>query len=142
MLNDNLAVRTRTVARIVGPYLLIVAVALFLRRSSLADFFLAFMRNDSLVFAAGAFTLMAGFSLFVAHHHWNSVSAVLISLIAVAASVKGASLMIASEWGSQLTNDISSTPSIILGAIVLEALAGAWLTVAGWRPLVPPPLPT
>ena len=54
------AVRTRTVARIVGPYLVLMAVALFARQGELELLLPAFMQDAPLVLATGAFTLMAG----------------------------------------------------------------------------------
>ena len=52
--------RTRTVARVVGPYLVVVAVTLFARRASLPMLLPAFMQDAPLVLATGAFTLTAG----------------------------------------------------------------------------------
>ena len=127
-------VRTRTLARIVGPYLLIVALALYLRLATLATFFTSFMQDEGLVFVAGAFTLMVGLTVLVAHHHWTSISAGVISLIGILATVKGAALIIAPQFGSQLTADIVETQTIMLGAIAFEAIMGLWLTFVGWRP--------
>ena len=127
-------VRTRTLARIVGPYLLIVALALYLRLATLATFFTSFMQDEGLVFVAGALTLMIGLTVLVAHHHWSSISAGVISLIGILATVKGAALIIAPQFGSQLTADIVETQTIMLGAIAFEAIMGLWLTFVGWRP--------
>lgn len=128
------ALRTRTAARIVGPYLILVAIALVLRRETLPSFFSAFMQNDALVFVAGAFTLMAGLTLLALHHHWSGISASFISLVAVLATVKGASLIIAPQFGSELTAQVTDTPAILIGAIAFEAVAGAWLSFVGWLP--------
>ena len=51
------AIRTRTLARIVGPYLVIIAVALFARQGTLALLLPAFMQDAPLVLATGAFTV-------------------------------------------------------------------------------------
>ena len=59
----NPAVRTRALARIVGPYLVIVAAVLFVRQSVLPRLLIEFMRDDPLVFATEAFTLLAGLTL-------------------------------------------------------------------------------
>lgn len=126
------AVRTRTLARIVGPYLVAVAAALYLRRDTMPEFLVAFMQDGGLVFLAGAFTLMAGLGLLVAHHHWSSVSAGMISFIGFAAALKGASLMIAPGLGVELTDAVVRAPVILEGAIYLELLLGLWLCFVGW----------
>lgn len=134
--------RTRTLARIVGPYLLIAAASLFCRRETLASFLSGFMENQQLVFVAGAFTVIAGLAVLGAHHRWNSVSAAIISLIGILATAKGAALMIAPEFGSAATDMIVRTPNIMLAAIGVDLLLGLWLTIAGWRPRPRIALPT
>lgn len=120
-------------ARIVGPYLVVTAAALFMRRAMLSELFSAFMRDEGLVFAAGAFTLMAGLTLLAFHHRCRSPSACLISLIAVAATAKGASLMIVPAIGNEMVDLVARTPAALLGAVAVEGLVGAWLTFLGWR---------
>jgi hypothetical protein len=134
--------RTRTLARIVGPYLVIAAAALFTRQGTLPAFLAAFMEDQQLVFVTGAFTVIAGLAMLGAHHHWSSFSAVLVSLIGILATAKGAALMIAPQFGTEATSLIVATPSILLGAIGVDLLLGLWLTFVGWRPHQPAAMPT
>ena len=125
-------VRTRTLARIVGPYLVVLAVALFARRDSLAMLLPSFMQDGPLVLATGAFTLMAGLAMIAAHHHWTSLSASVISLIGVAAALKGAALMIAPALGAEMTGMATQAPAVLMVAAALELLIGLWLSYVGW----------
>jgi len=125
-------VRTRSLARIVGPYLIVTAAALFVRRDALPNFLSSFMQDEALVFVTGAFALMAGMATLMAHHHWSSFSAGVISFIGLAAALKGASLMIAPDLGEELTDAVTRTPFIFEGAIGLELLLGLWLSFVGW----------
>lgn len=134
MANHDPRERTRTVARILGPYLIVAAAALYMRQASLPDFFEAFMADEPLVFVTGAFTVLAGLGLLSAHHCWNSVSAVIISVIGILATAKGAALMIAPEFGAQATHIITQQPQALLIGIGIDAVLGLWLTFAGWRP--------
>ena len=126
------AARSRTLARIVGPYLMAMAVALCLRRDAMPDFLTGFMQDGALVFGTGAFTLIAGLGVLVAHHHWSSFSAALISLIGVSATLKGVSLMIAPGLGAEMTEAIVRAPIILQAAICLQLLMGLWLCFVGW----------
>src|SRR4026209_1021733 len=99
-------VRTATLARVTGPYLVIVAVALFARQDSLPQLLLAFMQDAPLVFATGAFTLMEGLAVIALHHHWSDAAAIVISVIGIVAALKGASLMIAPSLGSEMTEAV------------------------------------
>lgn len=125
-------VRTRTLARIVGPYLVVVAATLFARQEGLPEFLLEFMQDRPLVLATGAFTLMAGLALIVAHHHWSSASACVISFIGFAAALKGASLMAAPDFGADMTAVVTAMPYLLPGAIGVELLVGIWLSIVGW----------
>jgi|CXWL01.1.fsa_nt_gi hypothetical protein len=130
----NPQVRTRTLARILGPYLIIAAAAMFMRQSTLSAFFSEFMKDEPLVFVSGAFTLLAGLGLLSAHHHWSSLSAVFISLIGLLATGKGAMLMIAPEFGVEATDVVAQQPQALLIAIGADGLLGLWLTIVGWLP--------
>ena len=125
-------VRTQTLARIVGPYLVIVAVALFAQLDTLHLLFPAFMQDGPLVFVTGAFTLLVGLVVIALHHHWDSAAAIAISLIGIAAALKGALLMIAPTLGSAMTVTVVQTPPLMLIAIVLELAVGLWLSYVGW----------
>lgn len=126
-------VRTRTLARIVGPYLIIAAAAMFFRQATLPEFLSGFMEDEQLLFVTGAFTVIAGLAVLGAHHHWNSISAVLISLIGLLATAKGGALMIAPEFGAEATDMVVRNPNIMLGAIGVDLVLGLWLTFAGLR---------
>lgn len=125
-------VRTRTLARVVGPYLIVVAVALFARRASLPMLLPAFMQDAPLLFAAGAFTLMAGLAIIAAHHHWTGASAIVISLIGVLAALKGAALMIDPTFGADLTAAVTRAPAVISVVAAIPLLIGLWLSFVGW----------
>lgn len=126
------AVRTRTLARIAGPYFLVIGATLLTRQHLFATLLPDFMRQPGLVLVTGAFTLLVGLALLTAHHHWTSPAAIFITLAGVAASLKGAWLMLAPEWGAEVTNAFVSSPTAMIGAAALELLIGAWLTFVGW----------
>jgi hypothetical protein len=126
------AVRTRSMARIVGPYLVLTAAALLARQDTLPSLLSAFMQDTPLVLATGAFTLMAGLTMIAAHHHWSGAAAIVISLIGIAATLKGASLMIVPDLGTEMTAAVVHTPAVLLIAAGVELLVGVWLSLVGW----------
>jgi len=125
-------VRTRMLARIVGPYLVIVAVAMFARLDTLHLLFPAFMQDGPLAFVTGAFALMAGLVVIAFHHHWSSPAAIAISLIGFAAALKGGLLMIAPTLGSAMSVAVVQALPVLIIAIVLELALGLWLSYVGW----------
>jgi hypothetical protein len=125
-------VRTRTVSRVVGPYLIAVAVMLFVRQRELPVLLTNYMQNEPLVLATGAFTVMAGLALMAAHHHWTGPGAVVISFVGVVATLKGAWLMIAPKLGSEITVSVVQAPSRLLVIAGVVFLIGFWLSYLGW----------
>lgn len=124
--------RTRTLARIVGPYMLVIAATLLTRQSVFNDMLPTFMANPGLVLSTGAFTLIAGLTMLTAHHHWSSPAAIAVTLTGFAAALKGAWLMIAPEWGAATTQVMVDAPWSLTAAAVFELVLGVWLTFVGW----------
>jgi hypothetical protein len=124
--------RTRTLARIAGPYMLAIGATLLTRQSIFNDMLPGFMANPGLVLSTGAFTLIIGLCMLTAHHHWSSPAAIAITLIGFAATFKGAWLMIAPEWGAATTQAMIDAPWAITAAAAFELIVGAWLTFVGW----------
>jgi hypothetical protein len=78
-------IRTRTLARIAGPYMLVIGVTLLTRQSLFSEMLPSFMDNSALVLSTGAFTLIMGLTMLTAHHHWSSAPAIAITFIGFAA---------------------------------------------------------
>lgn len=124
--------RTRTLARIAGPYMLVIGAMLVTRQSVFNDILPAFMANPVVVLSTGAFTLIVGLCMLTAHHHWSSPAAIAITLMGFAASFKGAWLMLAPEWGAAATQAMLDAPWTLTAAAAFELILGAWLTFVGW----------
>jgi hypothetical protein len=125
--------RTELMARAVGAYLILMAVAFVVRQDTLPAVLSAFMQDKPLVFATGAFTVMVSIVLLCVHHDWKSLSAIAISLIGVGATIKGAWLMIAPGIGADFATTVLVTTPVLLAAAIGAFLLGLWLSVTGWR---------
>jgi len=123
---------TRIAARIIGPYFLIMGATLIVRAGVMPLLLPAFMQDGPLVLAAGAFTTIAGLTLLAFHHSFSGLPAIVISLSAIAATLKGALLMIAPELGAPLTAAVVRATPLLLVLAIAMALAGAWLSFVGW----------
>lgn len=124
--------RTRAVARIVGPYFVVMGGTLAVRAPQMALMLPAYMQDGPLVLTAGAFTLLAGLTLLAFHHHFSSLAAAVISAIGIVAALKGAWLMLAPEFGAPLTTAlVRATPILVIVALIMMAV-GVWLSITGW----------
>jgi hypothetical protein len=125
-------VRTRIAARILGPYLVIMGATLLSRLDSFALMLPAFMQDAPLVVATGAFTLMAGLTLFALHHHWTGPAPIVITACAVVMIIKGASLMLFPQMGAPLLAIIARAPPLLAAVGIVVAIVGGWLAFVGW----------
>jgi len=70
--------------------------------------------------------------MIAAHHRWSSAAAIAISLIGIVAALKGASLLIAPEFGTEMTAAVARMPAVLLISAGVELLVGLWLSFVGW----------
>ncbi len=126
------AARTRIASRIVGPYLVVIGATLLSRVDAFGRMLPAFLQDIPLVVATGVFTLLAGLTLFAFHHHWSSPPAMVVSGIAAAASIKGASLVLFPQAGAPILAVMARMPPLLMVAGILVLGIGGWLSFLGW----------
>jgi len=131
-MTEALAARTRFMAQALGPILLAVATSIFARYETLPLLLPAFIQDTPLLFATGVFTLIIGFFILAAHHHFGSPAAIACTLIAVNFILRGLSLAIVPDLVIGVATHVARTPIVLLGATTIAALVGAWLTFVGW----------
>jgi hypothetical protein len=125
-------IRTRTAARIAGPLLIASAVAALVRYNTLFLLLPAFVSDAPLVLAVGVFTTIAGLTLLSLHHHWTSVPAAILTILAFIVTLRGASMMILPALATRYAGFIADLPVIALIGAAILVLVGAWLSFIGW----------
>ena len=126
--------RTRSFARVMGPFLLIVPAIVAIRAPSpemgtiLADFF----RNAALVWITGAWILFFGLLIIAFHQYWSSVSAVLISLFGWYMALRGIVLLAAPDLYARAGAASMHHMLFVQIGFGVIVLIGLWLTFAGW----------
>ncbi|UMB70893.1 hypothetical protein [Mycobacterium paraterrae] len=131
---DSLQERTRMFARVLGPYLAIVAFSAALRPRDMKAMLAGYEANPLWSWVTGAFILVLGLTVIALHPFWRGVAAVLVSGLGWLVAVKGLVLVTASQWYYSLANSmIDSTGWWRTGAAV-EVLIGLYLSYVGWVP--------
>lgn len=123
--------RTRTFARVMGPWLVIVPGVIALRAPGMGALASDFFKNDLFVWFAGALLLFVGLLIIAFHQYWSSVAGVLISLFGWVSAVRGLALMAAPELYERVADSMDGAPPVraIFGALVA---IGLYLTYVGW----------
>jgi len=131
-MSEPQAATTRFCAQVLGPLLLIIGAAVLARFDDLVLMIPAILQDAPLAFITGIFTLIAGMVLFVAHHHFGTFTAILITVLGGLTIVRGVSLLFAPDIIASFANTLltGSFAALIAGGLTL--LLGVWLTFAGW----------
>jgi hypothetical protein len=124
--------RTRLMARVVGPFLLILGAAVALRAQTLPALLPAFAQDAPLLFVTGFVTLAIGLVMIAAHNWWNSPTAIVISILGWLTTVRGAFLLLAPDAAVTLAGGALQSPFPAIAAGVVMAVIGLWLAYVGW----------
>ena len=126
------AAATRFCARALGLLMLIIGAIVIARFNDLVLLMPAILQDGPLAFVTGIFTLICGCVLFAGHHHWNSATAIVISLIALLTIVRGVTLMLAPAILTDLALNFLNAGANVITAGAVALMIGLWLSFVGW----------
>ncbi len=126
--------RTRMFARVMGPYLAIVAFSAAVRPHDMRAMLKGFESDPLWAWTIGALILVLGLVVIALHPYWQGAAAVLVSGLGWLVAVKGLALVTASHWYFSMADSmVASTGWWRTGAAV-EVVIGLYLAYVGWLP--------
>lgn len=128
--------RTRSFARVLGPFIAVVTAIVAVRAGSLGDLLTSFAADPMWPWVLGALLFGGGLFVIAFHHYWRSVAAVIISLFGWFLLIRGLTLLAMPQLiveGAQSATEPSSASLVVtrVGFGVLS-LCGVYLTYVGW----------
>lgn len=124
---------TMMAARIAGPYLLVAGLAAMMNARLFRKMALEMHAQRLVLVAIGAWSLIAGLTLFAFHHHWSAPQAVVITLLAIVTITRGAAVLIVPEASTKFAQKAArSGDAFYLGLGFITAIIGGWLAWVGW----------
>ncbi|MEW6641986.1 MAG: hypothetical protein AB1586_15885 [Pseudomonadota bacterium] len=124
--------RTRAFARVLGPFLAVIAGLVAVRASEMDVLLVAFFANAALAWVTGAIILFIGIFIIANHQIWSSAAAVVISLFGWVLVLRGLALLVVPHLIAEVgAAAVVATPWVRLGAGVMAAV-GLWLSYVGW----------
>ena len=85
--------RTRTFARILGPYLVIASATAIAHVNQMRALLDAFAANPMWLWCTGAFVLPLGLAVVTLHRQWRGAAAATVSVVGWLVTLKGVALM-------------------------------------------------
>ena len=119
-------------ARIIGPYMLIAGIGLFVNRSYYLRLLEQLREQSLLLLSMGAFTLILGLLMIQFHNIWSLDWRLLITIISWIAVIKGAAAMIIPDAMMKFANSFASNDKLLTVQATLAILFGAFMSYMGY----------
>lgn len=126
--------RTRTFARVLGPYLVLVSIVALIRASDMPTLLSEFSANTVWPWVTGAFVLLAGLLVIALHPYWRGVSEIIVSAVGVLTTLKGALLLAIPQSYLSAGDSMLDAGGWWMAVMAVMAVVGLYLTYVGWAP--------
>ena len=131
--------RTRMFARVLGPFLVIADVTAIARASDMQNLLSQFEANSLWTWATGSFILLFGLIVVAGHQYWRGAAAIIVSLLGWLITLRGLLLFALPQTFVSAANSMIGAHAWWVGACVVFALVGLYLTYVGWAPVADRP---
>lgn len=123
---------TRRFARVIGPFLTVIAGTAAGRAGQLVDEIGNFGAEPLWGWVAGSFTLVAGLVVVALHPYWRGVAAASVSLLGWLTVLKGIALVAFPTWLASIPVGAADAADRWRVVYLVFAAWGLYLTWAGW----------
>ncbi|MHA7649550.1 hypothetical protein ACX9NE_07265 [Mycobacterium sp. ML4] len=128
--------RTRSFARVLGPFIAVVPAIVAIRAADLGSLLSTFARDPMWPWAAGALLFFCGLFIIAFHQYWRNVAAVIISLFGWFLLLRGFALLAMPQLivnaAAASTQPAGSALDFVRIGFGLLALCGLYLAYVGW----------
>lgn len=130
--------RTRMFARVMGPYMVIIAAVVALRPDDMRAMLSKFEADPVLSFVTGVFTLLFGLVIIALHPYWRGGAAIIVSVVGWLLAAQGLLLVAGSHAYFAVASSAVDTMGWAHAGAAAEVLIvlflGLYLAVIGWVP--------
>jgi hypothetical protein len=123
---------TRYLSRLLGVFLLVTALSEWTQPALLTVVAPAMVDQPALLWVSGMLTFAAGLAIVLGHNVWSDPAAVVVSLLGWMMTIKGAGLLLVPAAGWTVLLGALRYPSHSGVYTIIPAIAGAYLTYAGF----------
>ena len=120
------------IARLMGPMLLINAVAILVNRRGFQDMIAGATRNPSVIYLTGLLTLLAGLLVVEFHNVWVLDWRVLVTIVGWLGILGGIARIVFPAGMAALGEKMVSRDSLMVGGAIVSILLGGTLTIKGY----------
>ncbi len=133
--------RTRMFARVLGPFLVIVAATTVARASDMRKLLSDFGASSAWPFVTGGFLLLASLVIVALHQYWRGAAAITVSVVGWVLALRAVILMAFPHAFMAAANAAIGTTALWVSVDIFIGLVGLYLTYVGWGPAPSRPVP-
>ncbi|QUR69369.1 hypothetical protein [Mycobacterium spongiae] len=141
MSTSQLQPRTQMLARVLGPFTVIVCITAVARASDMSALLSQFEANSLWTWVAGAFVLVFGLIMVAAHQYWRGAAAIIVSLFGWLITLRGLMLLAFPKAFVSLANAMMDAQGLWVALCIAFAVVGLYLTYVGWMSAPDQPAP-
>jgi hypothetical protein len=119
---------SRTIAGLVGPTLIALAVALLINLNSISALVEPVLHDPALVIVSGVISFVAGLAIVRVHNHWAGDWTVLVTIFGWLLFFGGLIRMQFPFWLAGMAADLAKNTGFIAGESVVLLLIGIFLS--------------
>jgi len=129
-------IRTRMLARVLGPFFTIEPTTVARRGSYVRTLFTEFKSNPMWPWLFGTILLIAGLAIIAFHQYWRSPAAIIVSVVGWFLAIRGVLLLTVPQVSNAAPDAVysSGATAVIWVESICLATAGLYLTYVGWKP--------
>jgi hypothetical protein len=119
-------------AKLIGPFFLVVGLSLLVNQAQFRLMVDEFMRSPALVFLTGLMILPVGLAIVLSHNVWVGDWRVLITILGWLSIVSGALRLLAPKRALDLGRRLYAKPNVLIVSAAIWLIIGAILCFYGY----------
>lgn len=119
-------------AKIIGPYMIIVAAGVLFNLKTYQKFMQDFLKNSALIYLGGVIALIIGLLIVLFHNVWAANWPVIITIFGWLGIVKGVWLLILPNTVGKLIEAYQKNIALLAVYLAMILALGIFLTVKGF----------
>jgi hypothetical protein len=124
--------RTRLLARVIGPFTMIVGAILMARTEEIPPVLTSFFQSSAMVWFVGGVLLLLGLVIIAIHQIWSSLAAIAISLFGWFLALRGVVLLVTPDLIQSAGVTALTVQPLVRAAFGFLVAFGLWITYIGW----------
>ncbi|MDD4352205.1 MAG: hypothetical protein PHU71_04480 [Candidatus Gracilibacteria bacterium] len=120
-----------SLAQIIGPFFLVAGLGILIGSKHFMVVVQEMMKSPAILFLTGFMTFLLGLILVSLHNVWVADWTVIITILAWASLLKGATMLLFPTWMEKIASYFMKSAYITLGGVIWF-VAGLWMCYMVW----------